>query len=273
MIREILLPFDFSDNSKQALKFALAVQHKLKAHMTLIHTLEVPYDFAARQEENKNAIEKQARAMLKDLIKGLNETDPELNEDDLDMHVLEGEVPEGILRATKEHEAGLVLMPTIGASGLKRFFLGSHTADVIHKSKKPVLVIPPQAEFKEIANLVFATCLKDKDIPLLTIIDDIAAKLGTHIVIAHIREEETSDFEIRWRGMKEFVREKVFQADVSYYTSNHHNYFEGIEHYLAKHPGSLLVMGRSHKSPLRELFGKSHSEEMAYHANVPLLVF
>lgn len=273
MIKEILLPFDFSENSRKALKFALALQHKLKAHMSLIHTLEVPYDFASRQEENKRAMEKQARTQLRGLIQELSVQDPVLNEDDLDMHVLEGEVPEGVLRATKTYNADLVLMPTMGASGLKRFFVGSRTADVIHKSIKPVLVIPPKADFSKIKNLVFATSLKDKDVALLQMIDNIAANLGLTITVAHIREEETKDFQIRWRGMKEFVQEKVLQTDVTYYTSNHTDYFEGIEHYLSKNPGSLLVMRRSEKSPIRELFGKSHSEEMAYHTNVPLLVF
>ena len=165
------MPFDFSDNSRKALKFALALQHKLKAHMNLIHTLEVPYDFASRQEENKKAMEKQARVQLKGLIQELSLKDPVLNEDDLDMHVLEGEVSEGILRATKSYSADLVLMPTMGASGLKRFFVGSRTADVIHKSKKPVMVIPPQADFSKIKSLAFATSLKDKDVALLEIIE------------------------------------------------------------------------------------------------------
>ena len=273
MIKEILLPFDFSDNSKKALKFALGLQHKLKAHMSLLHTLEVPYDFAARQEENVNAMEKQARALLKGLIQELHVMDPDLNEDDLDMHVLEGEVSDGVLRAAKKYGADLVLMPTMGASGLRRFFVGSRTADVIHKSNKPVLVIPPKADFAKLKNLVFATALKDKDIPLLEEIDNLAAKLGLNIVVVHIQEEETKDFQVRWRGMKEFVQENIFQTDVSYYTSNHHDYFEGIEHYISKNPGNLLVMRRSRSSPIKELFGRSHSEEMAYHANVPLLVF
>jgi hypothetical protein len=92
-------------------------------------------------------------------------------------------------------------------------------------------------------------------------------------VIAHIKEEETKDFELKWRGMKDFAEEKIFQADVSYYSSNYDDYFEGIEHYLGKNPGSLLVMRRSTRSTIKDLFRKSHTEDMAYHANVPMLVF
>lgn len=273
MIRELLLPFDFSDNSRKALQFALHFQEKLKAHMSLIHTLEVPYDFASRQEENKKAMEKQARTQLKGLVEELHQSNASFGDLDLDMHILEGELSEGILRATRHYGADMVLMPTMGASGLRRFFLGSRTADVIHKSVKPVMVIPPKADFSKVKKLVFATALKDKDIDLLTSVDDLAGKLGLGIVIVHIEEEETKDFQLKWRGMKDFVQEKIFQADVSYYSSNHDDYFEGIEHYLGKHPGSLLAMRRSRKSTIKDLFRKSHTEDMAYHANVPMLVF
>ncbi len=273
MIKELLLPFDFSSNSKAGLHFALSLQHQLKAHMSLIHTLEVPYDFTSRQEENKKAMEKQARTQLKALIEELYKADASADDLNLDMHILEGELSEGILRATKEYSADMVLMPTMGASGLKRFFLGSRTADVIHKSVKPVLVIPPKADFTKLKNLVFATSLKDKDIALLESVDDLAGKLGLGIVIAHIKEDETKDFELKWRGMKDFAEEKIFQADVSYYSSNYDDYFEGIEHYLGKNPGSLLVMRRSARSTIKDLFRKSHTEDMAYHTNVPLLVF
>jgi len=273
MLKEILLPFDFSENSRKALEFALHFQHMVKAHMSLLHTLEVPYDFAARQAENKQAMQKQARSQLKGLVEELYQTNTDLEALELDMHILEGEVSDGILRATKEYEADLVLMPTMGASGLKRFFVGSRTADVIHRSVKPVLVIPPNANFPQIRALVLATSLKDKDVELLERVDDLAAKLGLKIVVLHIQEEETDNFQLQWRGMKAFVEEKVFQTDVSYYTSNHPDYFEGIEHYLGKNPGCLLVMRRSSTSTIRDIFRRSHSEEMAYHTHVPLLVY
>jgi len=273
MIRQILLPFDFSENSRKALEFALRLQQMLKAHMSLIHTLEVPYDFAARQVENKQAMQKQARTQLKELVQELYQTNTDLDAMELDMHILEGELSEGILRASRDYEADLVLMPTMGASGLKRFFAGSRTADVIHKSAKPVLIIPPHADFTKIRTLVFATSLKDKDVELLGRIDDLSAKLGLKIVVLHIQEKETDHFQLQWKGMKSFVEEKVFQTDVSYYTSNHDDYFEGIEHYLGKNPGCLLAMRKSATSTIKDIFRSSHSEEMAYHTHVPLLVY
>lgn len=268
-----MLPFDFSENSRKALKFALAFQDKVKAHMSLIHTLEVPYDFASRQEENKKAMEKQARTQLKALIEELQQSVTTVDEGELDMHVLDGELSEGILRATKSYSADLVLMPTMGASGLKRFFVGSRTADVIHKSKKPVLVIPPKADFTKLKAIALATNLKDKDTELLERVDDLAGKLGVGVVVIHIKEDEADDFQLKWRGFKDFVQEKMIQAEVTYYTTNHDDYFEGIEHYLGKNPGTLLVMRRSSRSTFKDIFRKSHSEEMAYHTNVPLLVY
>ena len=35
----------------------------------------------------------------------------------------------------------------------------------------------------------------------------------------------------------------------------------------------MLVKRRSARSTIKDLFRKSHTEDMAYHANVPMLVF
>ena len=114
-----------------------------------------------------------------------------------------------------------------------------HSAVVAEQVIRPTGLLDPEIDVRPSRN-------KIED--LLEEIDDIAAKLGLNIVVVHIQEEETKDFQVRWRGMKEFVQENIFQTDVSYYTSNHDDYFEGVEHYIGKNPGSLLVMrGRTQR--------------------------
>jgi nucleotide-binding universal stress UspA family protein len=48
-----------------------------------------------------------------------------------------------ILRAARDCGAGLIVISTRGASGLKSFLIGSTTEQVVRHAECPVLVVPP----------------------------------------------------------------------------------------------------------------------------------
>jgi hypothetical protein len=53
---------------------------------------------------------------------------------------------------------------------------------------------------------------------------------------------------------------------------HHEQVLDGIDQFIADHPGILLVMYSKHKSFFESMFSRSHSVQMAYHTQVPLLV-
>ena len=56
--------------------------------------------------------------------------------------VLEGNPGEEILRYAEQHGASLVVMGSVGRTGLDRFLLGSVAEKVVRNSKAPVLTVP-----------------------------------------------------------------------------------------------------------------------------------
>ncbi len=62
------------------------------------------------------------------------------------VEVVEDEdVAEGIRRAANRIDASLVCLGTVGRTGLSAFVLGSIAQDVIKTSKRPIMLIPPEA--------------------------------------------------------------------------------------------------------------------------------
>ncbi len=61
-------------------------------------------------------------------------------------------------------------MGTKGASGLRKYVLGSNTASVIEVSHVPVLAVPELGEFKSFKNVVYATDLRNVQKELKTLI-------------------------------------------------------------------------------------------------------
>ncbi|WP_332910879.1 universal stress protein [Algoriphagus boritolerans] len=47
---KLIVPIDFSENSIKALEFAIFMADKKHGEITLVHVVEVVYDFAPRQQ-------------------------------------------------------------------------------------------------------------------------------------------------------------------------------------------------------------------------------
>jgi nucleotide-binding universal stress UspA family protein len=86
----------------------------------------------------------QAVNHVKDLgkIKGVN----------VESVLLEGNPSDELIRYAEENKMDIVIMGTLGKSGIDRFLLGSVTENLLHHSKVPVMVVKekykPWAECK-----------------------------------------------------------------------------------------------------------------------------
>ena len=76
-------------------------------------------------------------------------------------------------------------MGTRGASGLKKYILGSNTTSVIEVSPVPVLAVPEQGDFKNFKNVVYATDLKHVQKELKTLIPYLE-KFDSTVHLLHI---------------------------------------------------------------------------------------
>jgi nucleotide-binding universal stress UspA family protein len=57
------------------------------------------------------------------------------------LHVKERMPAEGILQAAAAERADLIVMASLGRTGLARLLLGSQASEVVHKSTVPVLIV------------------------------------------------------------------------------------------------------------------------------------
>jgi nucleotide-binding universal stress UspA family protein len=151
-IRRILVPVDFSEGSRAALRYAAGLAESFGATIEALHVWEpAPYitpsqlmwmssepaSFWARVHED---LERQLEAMV----------DAELGKTDtvVERRVLAGYVSESILRAIETSGADLVIMGTHGRTGLRHILLGSVAERVVRLSTRPVLTmrVPRGAE-------------------------------------------------------------------------------------------------------------------------------
>jgi len=138
-LKRIVVTTDFSDESKKALPYAVALSRKFEASLVLLYV--VPAHLPAELShigivlEEKRLLE-EARERLPGFRQA--ELDPHLH---VDTVVLNGAPAHEICRTAAAQAADLIVMATHGHTGLKHFLIGSVTENVVRHASCPVLVV------------------------------------------------------------------------------------------------------------------------------------
>lgn len=152
LLRSLLVPIDFSPQSREALSCAVALARRTGAKLILLHAVEHPSFFgpidapalvtdAIRTEEA--ALLEQARLEMQHAVLELtNREDPGIEQD-----LWMGEPSEVILEVARARDVGMIVMGTHGRRGLSHLMVGSVAERVLRRAPCPVMTVPaPGAE-------------------------------------------------------------------------------------------------------------------------------
>jgi nucleotide-binding universal stress UspA family protein len=134
----ILVPTDFSETSKSAVKEGVDLARRFKAGLILLYVgdrvvTEVATEFPLGLEES--LLDAERERLLKIL------TPAEEAELHPEFVICAGRPAQEIVRCAKEREADLIVMGTHGRGGVNRMLLGSVAERVIRTASCPVLII------------------------------------------------------------------------------------------------------------------------------------
>ena len=148
-LKKILVPIDFSEFSKNALKYAVPFAKQFNAEIVLLYVVEptiYPADFSFGQiglpgieeEMRKRGTEelrKLATSEIQDIVKSRTRVET-------------GKAFTEINRVAKEESADLIIIATHGHTGIEHAIFGSTAEKVVRKAPCPVLSIrTPEHEF------------------------------------------------------------------------------------------------------------------------------
>lgn len=185
--KNILVPIDFSANSKNALRYAIQFAAITKSKLIVFNVNHLPALFpSAELKEIQNQSDERKKRMLEytleKVCKAASLTIPQKVSYIISR---DKDIAKSILSSAKNTNTDLIIMGTHGETGLKKVLFGSNTAAVIDKSAIPVLAIPPRYQFKSIENIVYASGLKKLKEELDTIIP-LAKTFGANIQVLNI---------------------------------------------------------------------------------------
>jgi len=281
MSNKILIPVDFSDVSHNALEYGVDFAESIGADVTLFHSVSYPgadplapaYDHSATvaQSELINQREDVARKNMQEQVDQLKQR--EFLKGSIDYVVAVGFPVDEIIRVTDENDYSSVVMGTKGESNFEDTILGSITSNVIRKSNKPVLAVPEGTSFNGINNVAFATNYDEGDKDAIHKLLDITKNFPlAQITALHVRAEDENDEE-NANQLKEMIKNEPYGDRVALDSIESDDVEEGINQYIEENDVDIVAMLMRNMGFIRRMFDPSLTRKMAFHTNVPLLVF
>jgi universal stress protein A len=141
----IVCPIDFSEASRTALHYAVAIADHFGARLTVVTVDDPVLPSVAADTACIPSLAHETEHELRRLVAETLE-DRSSSAMTLDVRVEVGKPAPEILRVARDAEADLIVMSSHGLSGLSKRFFGSTTERVLRATGIPVLVTPKDGE-------------------------------------------------------------------------------------------------------------------------------
>jgi nucleotide-binding universal stress UspA family protein len=157
LIQKIILATDFSEASREAVRYARWITRSLAAELKILHVFEPsgwmvpsPYYYTPGFEEWVQASIQQTRQKGKDALEALAGSFG-LNAEAI---FIEGDTGKEIVQAAVRHNTDLLILGTHGYTGWNHLSLGSIAEYVVRHAPCPVLTIRPGGSEQAMKSLV-----------------------------------------------------------------------------------------------------------------------
>lgn len=274
MMKRILVPIDFSEQSENALKTAAVFAKKFDFEIVIVHMLEF-----------SQAIISGSSQSAQETVFYLKLTERRLNEF-LDKNYLKDikitpvikhyKVFSELNELSKEENIDLIIMGSQGVSGIKEIFVGSNTQKVIRHSEVPILVIKdePKLTFE---SSIFACDFSEESISAFKRARFFANSINCKMKVVYVNtptKSFKSSEEMR-TTVKNFFEKAGTRADyiddvayISDYTVE-----AGILNFAKKHKADIIAMATHGRKGFAHFFDGSITEDVANHSPLPVLSF
>ena len=277
-MKNILLPTDFSENSWNAIKYAIQFFRNTSCNFYLLYVNKLSNMVAddSYYIPTTNVIEdtyvKPAKVQLRRVLKRISKEFPENDShrfytlSDYDFFI------DSIRKHVVENKIDLIVMGTKGASGFEKLIIGTNTGDVITKVKCTTIIVPENAQFKELKEIAFPTDFSLRyGIETLNPLSNVIDNFGSSLRIVHIGKKREALNENQKKN-KELLEDYFSQQKHSLHFLTSKKVEESIQCFVESRDINMIAMVAKNLNYFQQLLFHSRVEEISYHTDIPFLV-
>ncbi|MGJ8744291.1 universal stress protein [Polaribacter sp.] len=277
-MKNILLPTDFSDNSWNAIEYALSFYKDLACNFYLLHVNKINNDvidnygnFNSQEilvdtniKSSKKQLKELQQKIALSLFKNKKHKIYTLTETNFFI--------ESIRQNIKEKKVDVIVMGTKGANGFGTFITGSNTGDVITKVKCTTLVVPENAKFKKIEEIALPTDFSlSNDLHLLQPVIEILEKKNAALRILNISKKISALNEDQQKS-KELLEDYFYNYKHSFHFLTNKKVEDAVQCFVNSRDIDMIAMVAKNLNYFEQILFHNKIEEISYHTDIPFLV-
>ena len=257
-MKTVIIPVDFSETSNNAAHYAVQL---LTGHYGVDMILYHMYEKSSQAEEVNKDLEK----LKKDLLqKGIVKISIYSEKGDDLIDELE--------KLARHREADLIIMGITGRSSLSQLFIGSNTLKMVEKKVCPVLIIPPNAKYKDVKNVLLTSDMQNVTVSTPSVpIKKILKTFQPNLHIINVSSEHYVALTEEYQKERAKLKEMFTDFNPEFYFLGWYDVDEAINRFAHDKKIDFIIIIPKEHSLVDKMFRHSHTKELVYHSDIPVL--
>lgn len=275
-MQAILLPTDFSENSWNAIDYALKFYQDVSCNFYLLHVniyqpISQEY-LSSKQVHDVQQISTQS--IRKRLLNKINTIETEFANDKHHFFAIadDGFFIESVRKHVEEKRIDLIVMGTKGATGIKKLIIGSNTGAVITKVKCTTLIVPENATYLPLKEIVFPTDFSlFYGVKTLEPLFELLEQFHSTLRILHMGHDEKHLNPEQLKN-KEFLDDYLNHRNHSFHFLTNKRIEESVQCFVESRNINLIAMVAKNLNYFQQILFHTKVQHMSYHTDLPFLV-
>lgn len=267
-MNKIIIPTDFSDAAWHATEYGLKLAQQLKVEVLLLHAYQQPKSGASNLVSIVDLMKKDAEVEMYQLQLKIEKLD--LNKEiQIEYLCAHGDLINVLENHVWTDGKQLVVMGTQGATGIRKYVLGTNTSAALKHLDAPIFAIPPGVDYGFENGI---SCgidepvkISDEDFSWLAKIIELSPSKKIDLINV-LTDEDTSEV-----NMTE-IPEQFNTIDFEFTELVNENAIDGLDEYIQTSSTDCLVIIKRNLNFFEKLIKRSTSMNLITISKCPLLI-
>jgi hypothetical protein len=166
----------------------------------------------------------------------------------------------------------LIVMGITGKSAIRAAMFGSNTLKLIDRNLYPVMIIPPDAQYKGIKNVAFASDFKNvEEATPAALLDSVLDLFKPQLHIFHVNRDISVSESPEVVGQKVVFEQMFKKYDTRFHFLIKNDFYSAVDSFIKDYDIDVMITIPKHQSNSMSLFKTTHTKRLAYHSHIPIL--
>ena len=168
--------------------------------------------------------------------------------------------------------AYMIIMGLTGKTPLAQRFSGSNTLKMAEKNICPVLIIPEDAKFSKVDNVLITSEMKYvQESPTLLAVKKVLNDFKPSLHILNVDDSHYIALTPAFKAERDKMEELLQEFNPEFYFMRLYDFHEAVNLFARDKDIDIIIIAPKHHSFYERLFKTQHTKKMIYQSKVPVL--